>query len=228
MMRPPSRPCVRRCAVAAVLALCLATAGKTSVHAQTTSLEADIDGAVAEAAARFDLPTSWIRAVMRVESAGAPRAVSGAGAMGLMQIMPSTWRELRSRHGLGEDPFEPRDNILAGAAYMRELFDRYGAPGFLAAYNAGPRRYESALTSGVPLPAETRDYMAKLSMLVTGEARASPRAAQDPRHSSLFGATGGPQAEPLLSLSPPTDTPASFSAITTGGLFPRRPDEPER
>jgi soluble lytic murein transglycosylase-like protein len=76
--------------------------------------------------------------------------------MGLMQIMPETWATLRLRYGLGADPFDPHDNILAGAAYLRELHDRYGSPGFLAAYNAGPARYEDHLATGQPLPAETR------------------------------------------------------------------------
>ena len=53
--------------------------------------------------------------------------------MGLMQIMPKTWIELRARYGLGADPYDPHDNILAGAAYIRQLHDRYGSPGFLAA-----------------------------------------------------------------------------------------------
>lgn len=93
-----------------------------------------------EAARRFRIPAAWIRAVMRIESAGDVRAISSAGAMGLMQIMPDTWAELRVRHRLGRDPYDPRDNILAGAAYLREMYDRYGSPGFLAAYNAGPGR----------------------------------------------------------------------------------------
>jgi len=74
---------------------------------------------------------------MHVESAGKVRARSRKGAMGLMQIMPGTWADLRARYGLGADPYDSHDNILAGTAYIRELYDRYGAPGFLAAYNAG-------------------------------------------------------------------------------------------
>jgi len=115
---------------------------------------------IAEAARRFGLPAPWIRAVMRAESGGDRDAVSPAGAMGLMQIMPATWAALRARHGLGDDPFDPRTNILAGAAYLRELHDRFGAPGFLAAYNAGPSRYADQLASGRPLPAETRAFVA--------------------------------------------------------------------
>ncbi|MGH6678532.1 MAG: lytic transglycosylase domain-containing protein [Bradyrhizobium sp.] len=118
---------------------------------------------VSEAALRFGIPTSWINAVMQAESRGVVRAVSPKGAMGLMQIMPDTWSGLRSRYGLGADPFDPHDNILAGAAYLRELHDRYGALGFLAAYNAGPGRYEDHLATGRPLPAETRAYVAALT-----------------------------------------------------------------
>ena len=101
-----------------------------------------------EASRRFDVPTPWIRAVMHVESVGDVRARSPKGAMGLMQIMPETYAALRTRYALGANPYDPHDNILAGAAYLREMHDRYGAPGFFAAYNAGPRRYEEHLRDG--------------------------------------------------------------------------------
>lgn len=120
---------------------------------------------IAEAAQRFELPPAWIRAVMRAESDGDPRASSPKGAIGLMQIMPETWAELRVRYRLGDDPYDPRDNILAGAAYIRELFDRYGSPQWIAAYNAGPGRYEEAL-KGRPLPPETRAYVATLAPII--------------------------------------------------------------
>ena len=123
---------------------------------------------VTEASQRFGIPASWIRAVMHVESLGNARAMSPKGAMGLMQIMPQTWAGLRLRYGLGADPYDVHDNILAGAAYLRELHDRYGAPGFLAAYNAGPARYEDHLATGRPLPAETRSYVAVLAPLIGG------------------------------------------------------------
>ena len=121
---------------------------------------------VTEASKRFGVPEHWIRAVMHVESSAKQRARSSKGAMGLMQIMPKTWTELRARYGLGADPFDPRDNILAGAAYIRELYDRYGAPGFLAAYNAGPGRYERHLATGRPLPDETQAYVATLAPMI--------------------------------------------------------------
>ncbi|MGR9281406.1 lytic transglycosylase domain-containing protein [Rhizobium johnstonii] len=125
---------------------------------------------VAEASQRFSIPIAWIRALMRVESANDVRAISPKGAQGLMQIMPDTWASLRARYRLGDDPFDPHDNIIAGVAYMRELYDRYGTPGFLAAYNAGPGRYDDYRANGRPLPAETRAYVAQLAPLVGGEA----------------------------------------------------------
>ncbi len=121
---------------------------------------------VTEASQRFHIPTSWIRAIMHAESREDVRAASPKGAMGLMQIMPSTWAELRAKHRLGVNPYDPHDNILAGAAFLRELNDRYGSPGFLAAYNAGPRRYEDHLATGRPLPAETQAYVAAIAPLI--------------------------------------------------------------
>jgi soluble lytic murein transglycosylase-like protein len=167
------------CSVAAVLLLICSNA----VHAQ--SIEAKPPGAVPttdgvaafveEASRRFAMPSSWIRAVMQAESGGDPRALSPQGAMGLMQIMPDTWAELRLRYGLGTDPYDPHDNIAAGAAYLREMHDRYGEPGFLAAYNAGPDRYEEHIATGRPLPSETVSYMANVASLleIVGKGRAA-------------------------------------------------------
>jgi membrane-bound lytic murein transglycosylase B len=118
---------------------------------------------IAEAATRAQIPASWIAAVLHAESRGDAHAVSSAGAMGLMQVMPGTWSSLRTSLGLGDDPFDPHDNILAGATYLRWMRDRYGEAGFLAAYNAGPARYEDHLTTGRPLPAETLNYVASVS-----------------------------------------------------------------
>jgi SLT domain-containing protein len=118
---------------------------------------------IAEAANRFGIPEEWIRAVMSVESHNKWNATSPKGAMGLMQIMPKTYADLRARHGLGNNPYEPHDNILAGAAYLREMHDLFGSPGFLAAYNAGPDRYSAYLMSGQRLPAETIAYVATLA-----------------------------------------------------------------
>lgn len=130
------------------------------------SAVAPVAAFVAEASRRFGIPAAWIWAVMHAESAGELHVVSPKGAMGLMQIMPSTWADLRKRYHLGANPYDAHDNIIAGAAYLRELLDRYGAPGFLAAYNAGPARWEDHLASGRPLPAETHAYLARLAPIV--------------------------------------------------------------
>ncbi|WP_245264451.1 lytic transglycosylase domain-containing protein [Mesorhizobium sp. LNJC405B00] len=123
---------------------------------------------IREAATRFAISERLLRAVMHVESVGDVHAVSSKGAMGLMQIMPPTWQELRTRYRLGDDPYQPHDNIVAGAAYLREMLDRFGRNGFLAAYNAGPGRYQEHLATGRPLPRETIDYVRKLAPLVNG------------------------------------------------------------
>ncbi|WP_425117338.1 lytic transglycosylase domain-containing protein [Agrobacterium pusense] len=128
-------------------------------------------GFITEASQRFGIPEHWIRAVLRAESAGDVRAISSAGAMGLMQVMPETWAGLRVRHGLGRDPYHPRDNIMAGTAYLREMWDRYGnVAAMLAAYNAGPGRYDEHRTTGRALPAETRAYVAALAPVLGGSA----------------------------------------------------------
>jgi hypothetical protein len=130
---------------------------------------------VNEAAERFAIPRNWIWAVMRTESAGQTRAVSPKGAMGLMQIMPQTWQILRQQHRLGADPFNPRDNILAGAAYLREMHDRYGFNGFLAAYNAGPGRFDEHLKTGRQLPQETINYVTSVLRRLDDTADVSPK-----------------------------------------------------
>jgi hypothetical protein len=128
---------------------------------------------IREASKRFDVPDLWIRAVMRVESGGneyrnGQLITSSAGAMGLMQVMPETYADLRDRYNLSDDPFDPHENIIAGAAYLREMYDIYGSPGFLAAYNAGPRRLDDYLSNNRALPDETRRYVAMIGPNIVG------------------------------------------------------------
>jgi soluble lytic murein transglycosylase-like protein len=82
-----------------------------------------VAGFVEEASRRFAIPSSWICALMQAESGGDVGALSALGAMGLMQIMPQTWAELRLRYGLGTDPYDVHDNITAGAAYLKDVVD---------------------------------------------------------------------------------------------------------
>lgn len=169
-------------------ALTLSLALACPAQAQTV---ADWRPFVVEASERFDMPVAWIERVMHAESGGRTKLngrpiVSRAGAMGLMQLMPGTWAEIRSALSLGSDPFDPRDNILAGAFYLRRMYNRFGYPGMFAAYNAGPARYAAYLAGRQALPAETRAYLAN----VTGDLlpRASTKA--DHRSPVLFVALG--------------------------------------
>lgn len=120
---------------------------------------------IREAASRFAVPEHWIRVVIRQESGGhamlhGTPTTSAAGAMGLMQLMPATYAMLRDRYGLGNDPYDPHDNILAGTAYIAELYSRYGSPAFLAAYDWGPRHVDAYLAGQASMPTETARYLA--------------------------------------------------------------------
>ena len=151
---------------------------------------------IGEASRRFGVPASWIAEVMQVESRGYANAVSPKGAIGFMQVMPRTYAALAARHGLGPDPWNPHDNIMAGAAYLREMFDRYGAAGMLAAYNAGPARWEDHLSGARPLPDETIRYLATLGSVVGGSVASLPEF------------TGQPVARPSV-------MPSIFVALNT-------------
>ncbi len=190
------RPARRRASLARIvtsvtllslLAACASNGPRTSATNETARYLAQAHGNYAppgppsdpwgpyirEAAARFDVPPLWIRSVMNQESGGneylhGKLITSGAGAMGLMQVMPATYDELRQRYHLGDDPFDPHDNIMAGTAYLREMYDIYGSPGFLAAYNAGPARLDDYLSNNRSLPRETRRYVAAIGPEIIG------------------------------------------------------------
>jgi soluble lytic murein transglycosylase-like protein len=153
---------------------------------------------IAEASLRVGVPQTWIERVILAESGGhtmlGGRLIrSRTGAMGLMQLMPGTWADMRDTWHLGSDPDDPHDNIIAGTAYLRAMYDRFGYPGMFAAYNAGPARYASAIATGARLPAETLAYLAT----VTGAPRSMPPTKRSAAMQSLFvvqagGGGGGP------------------------------------
>ncbi|HEX8238275.1 MAG TPA: lytic transglycosylase domain-containing protein [Allosphingosinicella sp.] len=184
---------------------------------------------IEEASARFGVPEAWIRRVMEAESGGrtvlnGPRITSRAGAMGLMQLMPGTWREMRRVHRLGLDPHDPRDNILAGTAYLRLMYDRFGYPGLFAAYNAGPGRYGEHLAKGRPLPAETVAYVAAVGGRPTiggGSPEPGAVALAEPGNNGVF-VTLSRSSPPDLEPSPP---PAAenmlFVRLSTDSASPR-------
>ena len=160
---------------------------------------------IREAAARFQVPGHWVRAVMHQESGGEQQATSPVGAMGLMQVMPATYEGLRARYQLGEDPYDPHNNILAGTAYIREMYDRYGAPGFLAAYNAGPDRVDSYLAGRGALPDETVNYLAAITPnLGTDVPRSGPFAVASAR-------SGRAQRPTIASLAAGCDVNAAYN-----------------
>ncbi|QCE35205.1 lytic transglycosylase domain-containing protein [Acetobacteraceae bacterium] len=129
---------------------------------------------IAEASKRFDVPQAWIKGVILQESGGhlydksGKLITSGAGAMGLMQLMGPSYDMLRKQYNLGPNPYDPRDNIMAGTAYIRQMYDIYGTPGFLAAYNDGPGNLDRYLKRGARLPRETRNYVASIGPLIAG------------------------------------------------------------
>lgn len=150
---------------------------------------------IEQASLRCEVPAIWIARVMRAESGGRTEMngrpiVSRAGAMGLMQLMPGTWAEMRAALGLGTDPHAPHDNVLAGACYLRRLYDRFGYPGLFAAYNAGPARYAAHLGTGRRLPAETRAYLASLSDASDARLASAPSAPVRERPDLFFALHG--------------------------------------
>lgn len=127
---------------------------------------------VKEASRRFDVPPEWIRAVIRMESGGRQwigegvPTLSDMGAMGIMQVLPQTYAEMRVQYGLGNDPYDPHDNVIAGTAYLKWLYGKYGNPAMFAAYNDGPGNLEAFLTNARELPAQTHNYVAGIGRLI--------------------------------------------------------------
>jgi len=119
--------------------------------------DAEVNALASQAGRSEGLAAELLRAVMRQESAFYPCAVSRRGAMGLMQLMPTTAAQL----GV-QDPFDPKENVGAGARFLKQLLARYGGDLALAlgAYNAGPAKVDEA--GGVPPLAETQDYVRKI------------------------------------------------------------------
>ena len=174
-----------------MLVLRIDAVGRSSSTVKPATPMSPWRGAIVDAARRFGIPERWIRAVIDAESGGNPHAVSSKGALGLMQLMPQTWREMQAKLQLGNNPFEPGDNILAGTAYLRAMLDRYGIPDFLAAYNAGPERLENARVTGHKLPEETLRFVANVAPeLGFGTVVEGLLVAQKPSQDALFeGAT---------------------------------------
>lgn len=123
---------------------------------------------IQQASKKFGLPAAWIRAVIQMESGGRTMSskdkpiTSPVGAVGLMQLMPETYKDMEKQYKLGANPFNPRDNIMAGTAYLKWLHGKYGFPAMFVAYNDGPGNLEAKRSKGRALPVETRNYVAKI------------------------------------------------------------------
>ena len=178
---------------------------------------------IREASRRFAVPEDWIRRIMRAESGGRTTVngspiTSRAGAMGLMQLMPGTWAEMRLSHGLGPNPHDPRDNILAGAAYLRAMYDRFGYPGLFAAYNAGPERYAEHLATGRRLPTETVAYVGDVGGIPSGRSAAAPKQF---RKSGVFVALSTVRPTDADASLPRPEAPSLFVRLSTASNFER-------
>jgi soluble lytic murein transglycosylase-like protein len=136
---------------------------------------ADIDTAIEQAAARHNVDPNLVRAVVKVESNFNPNAVSRKGAMGLMQLMPATARQLKVKN-----PFDPEQNVDAGVRHLKQLLESYGGDVklSLAAYNAGSGAV--ARSSGVPHYAETQNYVRRITNLYYGGSVFESGASHDP------------------------------------------------
>lgn len=136
---------------------------------------ADIDTAIEAAAARHNVDPNLVRAVVKVESNFNPNAVSRKGAMGLMQLMPSTARQLNVKN-----PFDPEQNVDAGVRHLKQLLESYGGDIklTLAAYNAGAGAV--ARSAGVPRYAETQNYVRRITNLYYGGSDFNSGASHDP------------------------------------------------
>jgi soluble lytic murein transglycosylase-like protein len=140
----------------------------------------DIDAAIDQAAARHNVDPNLVRAVIKVESNFNPNAVSRKGAMGLMQLMPQTARQLKVAN-----PFDPQQNVDAGVRHLKQLMENYGGDVklTLAAYNAGQGAV--ARSAGVPHFAETRNYVNRITQLYYGGSDPGTRFLQNPMHDPI-------------------------------------------
>ncbi len=218
-----------KCLIIAASALAIGLGG-TSTRAQsvaqfdqeTTARLQALQPLIDEASHRFGVPAAWIRAVINAESGGRTTIngkpiISPAGAMGPMQVMPRTYDELRRRYGLGPDPADPEQNIFAGTAYLKELYERFGRAGMFSAYNAGPERYQAYLDGNLPLPEETRAYLAALGNIVSDTAAEAaftsgkglffPLSGQDPESTAAQPAPNS--SELFIPLNPPWRGPSA-------------------
>jgi Transglycosylase SLT domain len=184
---PPRRVVVHKPTAKPAAPLKPAAPPKPSVYEQESAMSDSerIDRwnpLIKEASRRFAVSGAWIRAVMMLESGGRTMLsenrpiTSSAGAMGLMQLMPGTYDEMRRVYGLGADPYDPHDNVFAGAAVLAALYKQYGYPTMFAAYNDGPGMMAVHARLSQALPAETSAYVRNIASILGTGVRLRPGA----------------------------------------------------
>jgi len=168
---------------------------------------------VKEASRRFGIAEAWIKAVIRMESGGRTQLddkrpiTSNAGAMGIMQVMPETYQEMRQQYGLGADPYDPHNNVLAGTAYLSWLYGKYGYPKLFAAYNAGPGTIEAQSAGTRKLPDETRAYVSGIAQILGAPSKPSQ------------------PIDPIATLTRPNGSSVSIDAATVDSIRASFPGE---
>lgn len=188
---------------------------------------------VREASKRFGIAEDWIKAVIRMESGGHTRSTDGApitsstGAMGLMQLMPQTWRDMQREYGLGHNPYDPHDNVIAGTAYLRLLYQKFGFPKMFAAYNAGPAT-EAEHSAGIrELPDETRNYVRGI-VHILGSKAAVPNAAGAAHSPGIIESIPAEKTTPestMVSFTRPDGVQVDIDAVTVTSIRVPIPDE---
>lgn len=212
----PSPTLVSALAALALLAGAAAAAPPSGrLPAQTSSLAPqELDRLLVQAARRHGVEEKLVRAVLRQESGGNPRAVSPKGALGLMQLMPETARLLKVA-----DPFDPAANLDGGVRYLKHCLRRFGGDPVLAlaAYNAGPEAVERH--GGVPPYPETRQYVAAVLRQWRGPDW-QPEAPPPPPDRWRLPAPIWKVPPPVVRVGPPRwrTPPAPRAAAPVGGL----------
>ncbi len=170
---------------------------------------------------RFNVPDQWIRAIILQETRGYQYfnkrpVTSPHGAKGLMQIKSATYKDLAKRYNLGSDVYDPHDNIMAGTGYIHTLYNKYGAPGFVAAYHGGPGTLDAYLKRKTPLPKTTKNYLISVT----------PNLGNSVPMSGPFASYGGIYARKNTRTPLPLEayyTPKSYSPVqmvTTAQVIP--------
>jgi hypothetical protein len=190
---------------------------------------------IKEASRRFGIGEDWIQAVIRMESGGRTKAADGSritsskGAMGLMQLMPETWSDMQRQYGLGTDPYDPHDNVLAGTAYLRWLYEKFGFPNMFAAYNAGPASVDAKSSGSRDLPRETRAYVQGITRIL-GTKAATPEPAvaissRQPHDKFQAREVVAVAVDPMATLTRPDGTKVEIDASAVTSIRASLPEE---